>query len=118
MRPRPVNRLHLADDPFLKIEPPLAPPENLRDGRLSLEHAKDGMPHRAVLKVNFAVAAPGLEGETPAPLAEATHLQNFGRGKLIEIADQGVTRVDSLRCLSRMRLERANKASELMSEPT
>ena len=32
MRPWPIYRLHLANNPFLEIEPPLAPPENLSDG--------------------------------------------------------------------------------------
>src|SRR4051794_39780039 len=57
VRPRPVDRLHLADDSFFKIKTSLPPAENFRNGRFALEDVEDGVPHRSLLQVNLAVAA-------------------------------------------------------------
>ena len=52
------------------------------------------MPNHPVVEVNFAVSPAGLESESPASLAHAAHLQNLGGGKLVQIADKRVTRID------------------------
>src|SRR4051794_34407745 len=97
MSPRPVHGLDLANDAFFEIKPALPPPENLGHGRLALERTVDRMAHRAVGQVNFTVAAARLESESPAALTEAAHLQNLGGGKLVEVADEGMARIDSFR---------------------
>jgi hypothetical protein len=75
VRPRAVDCLHLADDAFFKIEPALAPAEDLRHGRFSFERAKHRVAHRSVVQVDLTVTAPGFEREPTAPLAQAAHLQ-------------------------------------------
>src|SRR3982074_3149045 len=99
MRPWTIHGFHLADDSFFKIEPALAPAENFRDSRLTFERPKDRVPNGAVRQVNLAVATTRLKGKAPAALAETAHLQNLGRGKLIQIADERMTRIDAFgRC--------------------
>src|SRR5438045_9756246 len=97
MRTMTIDGLYRSKYTSLKIKPPLAPPENFRDRRFAFERAVDRVPHRAVGKVNLAVAAPGFESETPAALAEAAHLQNLGGRKLIEIADERMAGIDPFR---------------------
>ena len=57
MRPRPIDCLLLADNPFFKIKPALPPAENFRHRRFAFERIEDGVPNRALLQVNFAVPA-------------------------------------------------------------
>src|ERR1700730_195171 len=97
MRPRPIHGLLLTNDAFLEIEAPLPPAENLCYGRLSYERTKDRMSHCSLLQIDFAIATPGLERETPASLAQTAHLQNFRRRELIQISDQRVAWIDSFR---------------------
>src|ERR1700686_4757495 len=95
MRPRPIHALHLADDSFFKIKPALAPAENFCNRRLAFERPEDRVPDGAVREVNLAVAPARFKGKPPAPLPEAAHLQNLRGGKLIQIADERMARVDS-----------------------
>src|SRR3954453_18643351 len=97
MRPWPVDRLDLADDALFKVKPPLAPAEDFRDCSFAFKTIEDGVADGALLEINFAVAAAGFKGETAATLTEATHLEDFSRRKLIQIADEGVTGIVSLR---------------------
>jgi hypothetical protein len=53
------------------------------------------VPDFSLVQVDLAIPAPGLKSETPAALAHARHLQNLGRGKLVQIANQGMTWVNS-----------------------
>src|SRR5688572_27433388 len=94
MSPGTVHGLHLTDDSFFKIEPALAPPEDFRDGGFAFQRSKDGMPHGPVGQVDLAVAAARFEGKPTAALAQAAHLKYFGGGKLVEIADERVARID------------------------
>jgi len=48
-----------------------------------------------VVKVNFAVPASRFESEAPALLAQAAHLQNLRGGEFVEIANQGMARVNA-----------------------
>ena len=97
MRPRPVNRLHLANNAFFKIEPALSPPEDFSHGCFAFERTINGMTHGPVLQIDLTVAAAGFEGETPAPLTQTTHLENFRGRKLVQIADERVARIDPFR---------------------
>src|SRR4051794_3263763 len=74
--PRPIHRLDLADDPFLEIETTLSPPKYFRDGSLPLELVKNGVTHRALLQVNFAIPASRFEGKASTPLPQTAHLQD------------------------------------------
>src|ERR1700731_4825041 len=115
MRPGTVHGFHLADDSFFKIEPALAPAENFRDRRLAFERSEDRGPNRAVRQVNLAIAPARLEGKSPAPLPETAHLQNLGGGKLIQIADERMARIDALRGGSPAR-QSADKAMQLPAQ--
>jgi hypothetical protein len=96
MRPRSSDGLHLADDSFFKIESALPPPEDLSDRRLPFDRTVNGVSHQPMVKVNFAVPASRFESEAPASLAQAAHLQNLRRGEFVEVANQGMARVNPL----------------------
>src|SRR5450432_4565063 len=108
MRPRPIDRLHLADNTFFKIEPPLPPPEDFGDCGFAFQGAVSRVPDHSVVQVNFAVAASRLKSETAVPLPQAAHLQNLGGGELIEISDQRVTGIDAFARSARRPLEGRN----------
>src|SRR5690242_5403487 len=95
MRPRPVHSLFLANNSFFKIEAPLTPPENLGHRGFSFQGTKNRVADRTLLQIDFADSPARFESETSASLAQAAHLQNFGRGKLVQIADQRMARVDT-----------------------
>jgi hypothetical protein len=118
MSPRPIDRLDLADDPFLEIETALPPPENLRYGCFTLERIKYGVSYRPLLQINFAVPATGLKCKASAALTQAAHLQDFRSGKLIEIADERVAGIDSFGRLRGRTFEGTDKASNLAIEPS
>ena len=111
------TRLHLADDSFFKIKPALAPAENLSDGGFAFERSKDRMPHRAMVQVNLAVSPARFEGKPAAALAQAAHLQNLGRGKLVEIADERMAGIDPLRRRSALRRANAQSAAIARRKP-
>src|SRR6267143_1990376 len=67
--PRAIDCLLLANDPFLKIEAPLTPPENLGHRRLAYNRTEYGMPHRALLEIDLAVPTTRLKSKASAPLA-------------------------------------------------
>src|SRR4029453_15291290 len=96
MRPGSSDCLHLAYDSFFKIESALPPPEDLSDRRLPFDRTVNGVPHQPVVKVNFAVPASRFESEAPASLTQAAHLQNLRGGEFVEVANQGMARVNSL----------------------
>src|ERR1700730_5566599 len=55
MSPRPIHRLLLADNSFLKIEAALTPPENFGDGRLTSQGTVGCVANRALLQIDFTV---------------------------------------------------------------
>ena len=65
MRPRAIDGLHLADDPFFKIKPPLPPPENFRHRRFAFERSEDRVTHRSVLQINSLLPRPDLKVKRP-----------------------------------------------------
>src|SRR5215212_10847511 len=107
MCPWAIHGLHPADDSFFKIEAALPPAKDLRNGGFAFERAVDGVTEGAVLQIDLTVPATRLEGEAAAPLAQAAHLQDLGGGKLIQVSDERVARIDSLRRLPRVGVERA-----------
>src|SRR6266513_2244777 len=109
MGPGSIYCLHLADDAFLKIKTTLPPTENLCHRRFSLQRTEHRMTHRAMLQVNFTVTAARLERKATAALAQTAHLQDFRGGKLIEIADKRMARIDSFGGRAGRPLQRLNK---------
>jgi hypothetical protein len=87
MWPRTVDRLHLADNSFLKIKSALAPPENFGHHRFTVERSENGMTYRAVLEVKLCAPTAGLESKPAATLAQTTHLQDFRRCELVQVAN-------------------------------
>src|SRR5207302_5368100 len=69
MRPGPINRLFLADDPLFKVKPALSPPENFGHRRFAFERTKQRVTHRPLLQINLAVAASRFERQATASLA-------------------------------------------------
>ncbi|MEY2504089.1 MAG: hypothetical protein QOG27_369 [Verrucomicrobiota bacterium] len=115
MRPWAIHGLHLTDDSLFKIEPALPPAENLSDRRFPFERPEHRVPDRPVREVNLAVAAAGLESKPATALAQAAHLQNFGRRKLVEITDERVARIDAFRRRSALR-ERTDEGVQLPAQ--
>jgi hypothetical protein len=93
--PRPINGLNLADNTLFKIKPALPPAKNFGYCSLAFQRAVNRVPDHPVVQVDFTVSAAGLEGEPSTSLAHAAHLQNLGGGKLVQIADKRVTRVNA-----------------------
>src|SRR5690349_20115449 len=97
MRTWSINCVRLTDDTLFEIEAALPPAKDLGDRFFAFKRAEYRVAHCALLQVNFAAAPARLKCETPAALTKATHLQDFSRGKLVQIPDQRVTRIDSFR---------------------
>ena len=95
MRPGAIDGLLPADNAFLKIKPTLPPAKDFRDCLLAFQRTINGMTNSSLLQINLTVATAGFKGETPAALAQATHLQNLGGRELIQITDERVTGIDS-----------------------
>ena len=97
MRPGAIDGLHLTDDSFFKIKPTLAPAKNLGDRGFPFQGTEDRVPDRAMSEVNLAVAAARFESKPAAALTEAAHLQDLSCRELVEITDQGMTRINPFR---------------------
>src|SRR5262249_3577826 len=71
------------------------------------------MAHRTLLEINLAAPPARFEREPSAALAQAAHLQNLRRRKLVEISNQRMTGIDSFRRSgARMRIERGNETAQ------
>src|SRR5438105_2540044 len=104
-----VDRLLLADDPLFKIKTALPPAENFRQRHFAFQRSVSSMPNLPPMQIDFAVAPSRLKGKPPAAVPHASHLQNFGRRKLVQISDQRMTLVDPFRGCSRMTIETIQK---------
>src|SRR5262249_13182781 len=69
--------------------------KHLSDRQFSFNCAVNGVSHHSVIQVNLAVTASRLEGEAAAALAQAAHLQDLRRGKLIEISDEAMAWINA-----------------------
>src|SRR3954463_8498973 len=96
VRPRSIHRLLLADDSFLKIEPALPPPENLRNCRLAVQRAVHRVANGPLLQIDFADSAGRFKSEPAAALAQTAHLKYLGSRKLIQITNQRMAGINSL----------------------
>src|SRR5437868_14757754 len=90
--PRPVDRMSVANQTFLKIETTLAPSKDFGNGRLALQAPIDGVSNGAVTKVNLTLAATGFESEPSGALAKVSHLQNLGSGKVVKVGNKRMAR--------------------------
>src|SRR5690348_15567057 len=96
MGQRTIHRLLLTDNTFFEIKTTLSPTKNFRQRSFAFESSISGMPNFSLVQINLTVSTSGFKRETPAALAHARHLQNVGRGKLVQTANEGMTWVDPL----------------------
>src|SRR5689334_7952378 len=116
MGPRPVDCLELANDSFFEKEPPLAPAKYLRDCGFALKAIVNRVPHHSMMEVNLARPPAGFESEPTAALAHAAHLQNLCGRKLVQVANERVTRIDPFSRVALGALKGGNDLPELTTK--